>query len=99
MKIKELTFLEFDEFAKNHSLGSYHQSSLYALLMSNQGYEYDEKLMHTLPVEWISTEVKEIQGINFNPVKLGVWIKGIQKPKQQKIKIKRRIVVFIRSEL
>lgn len=29
------------------------------------GYEYDEKLIHTLPVKWISKEVKEIQGINY----------------------------------
>ena len=29
------------------------------------GYEYDEKLRHTLPVEWISTEVREIEGINY----------------------------------
>ena len=29
------------------------------------GYEYDEKLHHTLPVEWISKEVREIEGINY----------------------------------
>lgn len=29
------------------------------------GYEYDKELIHTLPVEWISTEVKEIEGINY----------------------------------
>lgn len=29
------------------------------------GYEYDEKLIHTLPVKWISTEIKEIEGINY----------------------------------
>ena len=41
MKIKEISFFQFDEFAKKHPLSSYHQSSLYALLMSNHGYEYD----------------------------------------------------------
>ena len=29
------------------------------------GYEYDEKLKHTIPVEWISKEVKEFEGINY----------------------------------
>lgn len=41
MKIKEISFLQFDEFAQSHHLCNYHQSSLYALLMSNHGYEYD----------------------------------------------------------
>ena len=41
MKLKNLSIFEFDEYAKNHPLGSYHQSSNYALLMSEQGYEYD----------------------------------------------------------
>jgi len=41
MKIKEISFIEFDEFAKSHPLSSYHQTSLYALLMSNHGYDYD----------------------------------------------------------
>lgn len=31
----------------------------------NSGYEYDEKLRHTLPVKWISKEVREIEGINY----------------------------------
>lgn len=29
------------------------------------GYEFDEELHHTLPVEWISKEVREIEGINY----------------------------------
>ena len=41
MKLKNLTIFEFDEYAKNHPLGSYHQSSSYALFMSEQGFEYD----------------------------------------------------------
>lgn len=41
MKIRTLSIFEFDDYAKNHSLGSYHQSSSYALLMSEHGYEYD----------------------------------------------------------
>lgn len=41
MKIKEISFIQFDEFAKNHPLCSYHQTSSYALLMSNHGYDYD----------------------------------------------------------
>ena len=31
----------------------------------NSGYEYDEKLHHTIPVKWISKEVREIEGINY----------------------------------
>jgi len=41
MKIREISFMDFDNFAKDHPLGNYHQSSHYALLMSNHGYEYD----------------------------------------------------------
>ena len=41
MKIRTLSIFEFDDYAKNHPLGSYHQSSSYALLMSENGYEYD----------------------------------------------------------
>lgn len=41
MKLKNLSIFEFDKFAESHPLGSYHQSSNYALLGSEQGYEYD----------------------------------------------------------
>lgn len=41
MKLKSLSLFEFDNYAINHPLGSYHQSSSYALFMSEQGYEYD----------------------------------------------------------
>lgn len=41
MKIKEISFSEFDKFASSNPMSNYHQSSLYALLMSNHGYEYD----------------------------------------------------------
>ncbi len=41
MKIQEISFLQFDEFAINHNLSNYHQTSQYALLMSNHGYDYD----------------------------------------------------------
>lgn len=41
MKLKDLSFFEFDEFAKNHPLASYHQSSNYALFASEQGFDYD----------------------------------------------------------
>ena len=41
MKLKELTIFEFDEYAKNHPLGSFHQSSNYAIFMSENGYDYD----------------------------------------------------------
>lgn len=41
MKLKNLSIFEFDEYAKNHPLGSYHQSSNYAIFMSEQGYDYD----------------------------------------------------------
>lgn len=29
------------------------------------GYEYNDELRHSLPVEWISTESREIEGINY----------------------------------
>lgn len=41
MKIKNISLFEFDEFAKNHPLGSYHQSSNYALLTSENGMDYE----------------------------------------------------------
>ncbi len=41
MKIKELTIFEFDEFAKSSPLKNYRQTSNYALLMSEQGFDYD----------------------------------------------------------
>lgn len=41
MKLKNLSIFEFDKFAESHPLGSYHQSSNYALLASEQGYVYD----------------------------------------------------------
>ena len=41
MKIVELTIQRFDEFAKNHPLRNYCQSSLYARYMGEQGYSYD----------------------------------------------------------
>ena len=41
MKLKNLSIFEFDNYAYNHPLSSYHQSSSYALFMSEQGYDYD----------------------------------------------------------
>lgn len=41
MKIVELTNMQFDEFAKFHPLNNYCQTSKYALLMSEYGYNYD----------------------------------------------------------
>lgn len=41
MHIKELTIAEFDNYAKNHILGSYYQSSSYALLMAENNFDYD----------------------------------------------------------
>ena len=32
---------EFDEFSKNHPLGSYHQTSNYAITASEEGYDYE----------------------------------------------------------
>jgi len=37
--IKEITAIEFDEYAKNHVLSNFHQSSNYASLMAKSGYE------------------------------------------------------------
>ena len=41
MKLKELSIFEFDEYSANHPLGSYHQTSNYALFASEEGYDYD----------------------------------------------------------
>lgn len=41
MKIVELKGSEFEEFAKKHPLSNYCQTSSYALLMAENGYEYD----------------------------------------------------------
>lgn len=41
MHTRELTTNEFNEFQNNHSLSNYHQTINYALLMSENGYDYD----------------------------------------------------------
>ena len=41
MKIRQLSIFEFDNFALNHPLSSYHQTSSYALFQSEQGKDYD----------------------------------------------------------
>ncbi|MCM1053706.1 MAG: aminoacyltransferase [Ruminococcus sp.] len=41
MHIKELTVAEFDAFSKNNPMGSYYQSSNYALFMAENGYDYE----------------------------------------------------------
>lgn len=41
MKIVELTNTQFDEFARIHPLSNYCESSKYALVMTDYGYEYD----------------------------------------------------------
>jgi len=41
MKLKKLSVFEFDEFAQEHPLGNYHQSSSYAVFASEQGFDYD----------------------------------------------------------
>lgn len=41
MRLKVLSIFEFDEFAKSHPLGTFHQSSSYGMLMSERGYDYE----------------------------------------------------------
>ena len=41
MKIRQLSVFEFDNFARNHPLSSYHQTSSYAMFQSEQGFDYD----------------------------------------------------------
>lgn len=41
MNIRELTFEEFRNFSLNHPLGNFHQTLEYALLKSEEGYEYE----------------------------------------------------------
>ena len=41
MHIKELTIAEFDAFALNNPLGTYYESSNYALFMAENNFEYE----------------------------------------------------------
>ena len=41
MRIVELSYQQFDEFAKYHPLSSYCQTSKYAIVMSSFDYNYD----------------------------------------------------------
>ena len=41
MKLKRLSLFEFSEYANNHPLGSFHETTNYAMFMSERGYEYD----------------------------------------------------------
>lgn len=41
MKIKSLTSIEFDEFSNKHILSSFYQTSKYALLMGEHGYDFE----------------------------------------------------------
>ncbi len=41
MHIKELTVAEFDAFSKNNPMGSFYQSSNYALFMAENGFDYE----------------------------------------------------------
>lgn len=41
MKLKRMSVLEFDEYSKNHPLGSFHQSTSYAMLMSENNFDYE----------------------------------------------------------
>ncbi|MBQ9833803.1 MAG: peptidoglycan bridge formation glycyltransferase FemA/FemB family protein [Bacilli bacterium] len=41
MKIISLTSIEFDNFSKNHVLSSFFQTSKYALLMGEHGYDFE----------------------------------------------------------
>ncbi len=41
MKLRTLSIFEFDAFAEKHPLGSYHQTSNYGMLMSEQGLDYE----------------------------------------------------------
>lgn len=41
MMIKSLTSVEFDNFADNHILSSFYQTSKYALLMGEHGYDFE----------------------------------------------------------
>lgn len=41
MTLKELSFIEFDEYSKNHELSSFYQSSYYALIMGEKGFDYE----------------------------------------------------------
>ena len=41
MRLKSLTSIEFDEFAKNFDNSNFYQTSNYALLMGEHGYDFD----------------------------------------------------------
>ena len=41
MRIVELTGAQFDDYASRSNLNNFYQTSKYAILMSNHGYNYD----------------------------------------------------------
>ena len=40
MYIKELSLMQFNEFAQNNIIGNYYQSINYAMLKAEEGYDY-----------------------------------------------------------
>ena len=41
MRIVEIKIDEFNEYSKNHPLGTFYQSSEYAKIMADNGFEYE----------------------------------------------------------
>ena len=41
MYIKELSLMQFNEFAQNNIIGNYYQSINYAMLKAEEGYDYE----------------------------------------------------------
>lgn len=41
MTLKEISFIEFDEFSKKYESSTFYQSSSYALIMGEKGYDYE----------------------------------------------------------
>ena len=60
MHIKELSIAEFDSLAKIFPLSSYYQSSCYALLMAEAGYDYEFMKEETIKlIEYMMEDTHE----------------------------------------
>ena len=65
MKIRQLSVFEFDNFARNHPLSSYHQTSSYAMFQSEQGFDYDLLGLIDNNNEIVAASLILIKKINF----------------------------------
>lgn len=74
MKLRKISIFEFENYAMSHPLGSYHQSASYALLASENGYDYE-----TIAMIDDNNNIKAASLILFK--KLGLFNKYAYAPK------------------